>query len=95
MSKDAEIRKTLAKWLSKAKEIPAPPGPTERRGASAVSSAPVRASEPIRQLNLKVAESTYRRMKALAHRDRLSLVAMLDEMLELYEASRGKLSDQG
>ena len=72
----------LAKWLSKAREIPAPPEPTEKRG---------RSKKALRQLNMKVSDATYERMKALAYRDRLSLVALLDAMLDLYEKERGKL----
>jgi hypothetical protein len=90
MSADGEMKKSLAKWLTKAKAMPAPPAPTERR-RSVADVGSVRSHEPTRQLNLKVADSTYRRIKGLAYRDRLSLVAMLDEMLELYEGARGKL----
>jgi hypothetical protein len=83
--------KTLAKWLTKAKDLPAPPSPSERRGSVAERQGTARPSEPLRQLNLKIPASTYRRIKGLAYRDRLSLVAMLDEMLALYEKERGKL----
>jgi hypothetical protein len=88
----SEIERTLAKWLTKAKTMPAPPAPSERRGS--VPHEKVRANEPIRQLNLKIPESTYRRIKGLAHRDRRSLVAMLDEMLALYERAHGTLEER-
>jgi hypothetical protein len=91
MSADADVGKSLAKWLTKAKTIAAPPGPNERRGTSAPGEkAAARSREPIRQLNLKISESTYARIKGLAYRDRLSLVAMLDEMVSLYEKAHGK-----
>ena len=73
----------LAKWLSKAQAIPAPPEPTERRGRTS--------KKALRQLNMKVSDRAYERMKGLAYRDRLSLVALLDAMLDLYEKERGKL----
>jgi len=93
MSADREVEKSLAKWLTKAKTVPAPPGPTERRRSIAEAPETARAHEPLRQLNLKIPDSTYRRIKGLAYRDRLSLVAMLDEMLALYEQARGKLEE--
>ncbi len=94
MSDGGELEKSLAKWLTKAKAIPTPPGPTEQRGSGRPQAEVARLSEPIRQLNLKIPASMYRRIKGLAYRDRLSLVAMLDEMVELYEKSRGKLEEQ-
>ena len=93
MSGGGEVEKSLAKWLTKAKTIPAPPGPTEQRGSGQPQREVVRPSEPIRQLNLKIPASMYRRIKGLAYRDRLSLVAMVDEMVELYEKARGKLEE--
>ena len=71
--------------------MPAPPGPEERRGSAQSEKEAARSREPIRQLNLKISESTYRRIKGLAYRDRLSLVAMLDEMVGLYEKTHGNL----
>ena len=92
MTGDGEINKTLAKWLTKAKTMPAPPSPSERRASTAQSKS-ARAHEPTRQLNLKIPESSYLRIKGLAHRDRHSLVAMLDEMVGLYEKAHGKLDE--
>jgi hypothetical protein len=77
-------RNPLAKWLTKAKAIPAPPGPEERRGRTGPKGS-------LRQLNLKVSARTYARFKGLAYRDRLSGVALIDAMLELYEKERGPL----
>jgi hypothetical protein len=85
MSDDS--KNPLAKWLTKAKTIPAPPLPTERRGRTTAG----RKRQVFRQLNLKVSDSAYERIKGLAYRDRLSLVAMLDQMLDLYEKERGAL----
>ena len=76
-------RNPLAKWLTKARTIPTPPGPDERRGRAASGS--------LRQLNLKVSARTYARFKGLAYRDRLSGVALIDQMLDLYEKERGAL----
>jgi hypothetical protein len=78
-------RNPLAKWLTKAKDIPAPPTQSERRGR------PPGSKGSLRQLNLKVSASTYARFKGLAYRDRLSGVALIDLMLDLYEKERGAL----
>lgn len=78
-------RNPLAKWLTKAKTLPAPPSPDERRGRAAGEKG------SLRQLNLKVSARTYARFKGLAYRDRLSGVALIDEMLDLYEKERGAL----
>lgn len=93
MSGESELGKSLAKWLTKAKTMPAPPGPNERREMREQREGK-RSQEPIRQLNLKVSDRSYRRIKGLAYRDRLSLVRMLDEMLELYENKHGKLDSK-
>jgi hypothetical protein len=85
MSAD-DTRNPLAKWLTKAKAIPVPPAPTERRGRT-----PGARGTALRQLNLKVSANTYERFKGLAYRDRLSGVALIDEMLDLYEKERGAL----
>jgi hypothetical protein len=96
MSGDGEMKKSLTKWLTKAKTMPAPPEATEhRRHVPDGDVARTRTHEAIRQLNLKIPDSTYRKIKALAYRDRVSLVAMLDEMVELYEEARGKLEGGG
>ena len=76
----------LAKWLTKAKDIPAPPSFEEQRGREAGRKKTI-----FRQLNLKVSDRTYTRFKQLAHRDRFSGVAFMDELLDLYEKERGAL----
>jgi hypothetical protein len=82
----ADSKNPLAKWLTKAKAIPAPPAPTERRGRTGAAK-----GARLRQLNLKVSPDTYARFKSLAYRDRLSGVALIDQMLDLYEKERGAL----
>ena len=94
MSAEGEAKRSLTKWLTKARTLPAPPAATERRRSVPQESGGARSREAIRQLNLKVADSTYRRIKGLAHRDRRSLVAMLDEMLDLYEQAHGSLEEK-
>lgn len=92
MSRDNDVRKTLGGWLSKAKTIADPPNPDETTG---VLTQPERAAphrgEEIIQLNFKVSQSTKRRMKQLALRDNITLLTMLDRMLELYEREHGTL----
>ena len=90
MSKDAN--RSLGKWLLKAKDMPAPPKPTVAPGNLQIPELPApRLVEALQQLNLKIPNSTYRRIKALAHRDHTTLLAMLEEMLDLYEREHGSL----
>jgi len=92
MSKDADVGKSITKWLTKAKDMPDPPSAREARGNIARPDPPVaRASEPLKQLNLKISQGTYDRMYALKRRDRTTFLAMLDHMLDLYEKEHGKL----
>jgi hypothetical protein len=83
-----EGKNPLTKWLTKAKDIPAPPAASERRGR------PPGSKGSLRQLNLKVSGGTYARFKGLAYRDRLSGVALIDLMLDLYEKERGTLENK-
>jgi hypothetical protein len=92
MSRDDEVRKTLGGWLGKAKRIPEPPKPSETTGvldqAERLTS---RRGDELTQLNFKIAQSTKKRIKQLALRDNITLLVMLDRMLELYEREYGKL----
>ena len=45
------------------------------------------------QLNFKIPHSTKKRIKQLAVRDNITLLTMLDRMLELYEREHGKLAE--
>ena len=47
--------------------------------------------DALTQLNFKIPRSTKKRIKALALRDNVTLLVMLDRMLELYEREHGKL----
>jgi hypothetical protein len=92
MSKDGDVGKSITKWLTKAQSVPAPPSANEARGNIArPDPLPVSPSEPIKQLNLKIPQSTYDRMRQLKRRDRTTFLAMLEHMLDLYEREHGKL----
>ena len=85
--------KTLGRWLGKAKEIGEPPKPNEAMGTI---NRPERMSattggERLTQLNFKIPQSTKKRIKQLAVRDNITLLTMLDRMLDLYEREHGKL----
>jgi hypothetical protein len=92
MSKDGDVGKSITKWLTKAQTIPVPPTANETRGNIArPDPPPVLPGEPIKQLNLKIPQSTYERMRGLKRRDRTTFLAMLEHMLDLYEREHGKL----
>jgi hypothetical protein len=92
MSRDDDLRKTLGGWLGKAKKIADPPKSSEAMG---VLAQPERALSPrgdaLTQLNFKVSQGTKKRIKQLALRDNITMLVMLDRMLELYEREYGKL----
>ena len=93
MSRDDDVGKTLGKWLGKAKQIGEPPQPADTTGSL---KRPERgsgyASEgELSQLNFKIPLSLKKRIKQLALRDNITLLAMLDQMVELYEKEHGRL----
>ena len=92
MRRDDDVRKTLGGWLGKAKKIGEPPKPSEASGVLAQPERPPpHRRDELTQLNFKIAHSTKRRIKQLAVRDNITLLVMLDRMLELYEREYGKL----
>jgi hypothetical protein len=92
MSRDDDVLKTLGGWLGKAKKIADPPKPSEAAGVLAQPERPSpQRGDDLTQLNFKIPQSTKRRIKQLAVRDNITLLVMLDRMLELYEREYGKL----
>jgi hypothetical protein len=95
MSRDDEVSKTLGNWIGKAKKIGQPPQPGEARNTLSRPE-PARGygsgGDALTQLNFKIPASTKKRIKQLAIRDNITLLVMLDRMLELYEKEYGKLS---
>jgi hypothetical protein len=94
MSRDDEVSKTLGSWIGKAKKLGQPPQPAEA-GDTLSRPEPVRRrgdGDALTQLNFKISASTKKRIKQLAVRDNITLLVMLDRMLELYEKEYGKLS---
>ena len=93
MSRDDDVGKTLGTWLGKAKKIAEPPTPSETTGALDRAERPSsqRGDEELSQLNFKIPLSMKRRIKQLAVRDNVTLLTMLDQMVELYEREHGKL----
>jgi hypothetical protein len=94
MSREDEVGKTLGKWLGKAKQIGEPPRPADTTGtlmrAERVSS--YGDDEQLSQLNFKIPNGMKKRIKQLAVRDNITLLVMLERMVELYEKEHGKLS---
>jgi hypothetical protein len=92
MSREDDVSKTLGIWLGKAKKLAAPPQPSEAGDSlSRPESARLSGGGGVTQLNFKVSHSTKKRIKQLAVRDNITLLVMLDRMLELYEREYGKL----
>jgi hypothetical protein len=93
MTRENDVRKTLGTWLGKAKKLGEPPGPNEARNTLSRQEAGggLAAGDDLTQLNFKIPHSTKKRIKALALRDNITLLVMLDRMLALYEREYGKL----
>jgi len=92
MSRDDDVGKTLGTWLGKAKKIGQPPQPSEARDTlSRPETVRGHGGDGLVQLNFKISHGTKKRIKQLAVRDNITLLTMLDRMLELYEKEYGKL----
>ena len=94
MSRDDEVSKTLGTWLGKAKKVGHPPPPSETTGSLGrpEQTRGFGAEEGLTQLNFKIPASMKKHIKQLAVRDNITLLTMLNRMLELYEKEHGKLS---
>ena len=92
MSRDDDVGKMLGSWLGKAKKIGQPPQASEVKDTLTRPETVHRGSgDGLTQLNFKISRSTKKRIKQLAVRDNITLLVMLDRMLELYEREYGKL----
>ena len=93
MSRDDDVSKTLGTWLGKAKKVGHPPAPSEITGnlGRPEQARGVGGEENLTQLNFKIPASMKTHIKQLAARDNITLLTMLDRMLELYEKEHGKL----
>jgi hypothetical protein len=91
--RDDDVGKMLGNWLGKAKQIE-PPQPSEVPG-SLNRAEQVRGHSSgegaLSQLNFKIPNRLKKRIKQLAVRDNITLLAMLAHMVELYEKEHGKL----
>ena len=94
MSPDDDVGKTLGTWLGKAKKIAEPPAASETKGHL---QQPERTlthrgrEDQLVQLNFKIPARMKKHIKQLAVRDNITLLVMLDHMVELYEKEHGKL----
>jgi len=94
MSSGDDIGKTLGTWLGKAKKIAEPPAASETKGhLQQPEPAPSHRGreDQLVQLNFKIPARRKKHIKQLAVRDNITLLTMLDEMVELYEKAHGKL----
>ena len=94
MSANNEVGKTLGSWLGKAKKIAEPPQPSESKGSLSQPERMLsgqRGEGALTQINFKIPATMKKRIKQLAVRDNVTLLAMLHHMVELYEAEHGTL----
>jgi hypothetical protein len=92
--RDDDVGKMLGSWLGKAKQIAKPPQPSEVPGSLNRAERTVEhhgGDEALSQLNFKIPVRLKKRIKQLAVRDNITLLAMLAHMVELYEKEHGKL----
>jgi hypothetical protein len=95
MTRRDNIAKTLGPWLGKARAIGEPPQPAEAAGTiNRLERVSAASGERPTQLNFKISQSTKKRIKQLAVRDNITLLTMLDRMLDLYEREHGKLGSK-
>ena len=96
MSRDDDVGKTLGTLARQGQEDR--PAAAAERGDEIRSTGPssarvTRGDDGLTQLNFKIPHSTKKRIKQLAVRDNITLLIMLDRMLELYEKEHGKLGE--
>lgn len=94
MSGKEDIGKVLGPWLGKAKQFADPPQLSEARDSlKRLETIPGYGGgeDGLTQLNFKIPQSMKKRIKQLAVRDNITLLTMLDRMVELYEREYGKL----
>lgn len=84
MNRD-DVGKSLDAWVGKGSSVgkPFPAG-----------EVPAAAADDMAQLNFKVPQSMKRRIKQLAARDSITLLAMLYHMVDLYESKHGALGSR-
>jgi hypothetical protein len=92
MSSKNDISRSLGSWLGKANKVGEPPPPGAARDTlSRPETVRGVGADGLVQLNFKIAPATKKRVKQLAVRDNITLLAMFDRMLGLYEREYGKL----
>ena len=92
--RDDDVGKMLGGWLGKARQIATPPQPSEVPGSlnrAEQARAHSGGDEALSQLNFKIPNRLKKRIKQLAVRDNVTLLAMLAHMVELYEKEHGRL----
>lgn len=93
MSRD-DVGKVLGAWVGKGSKVSSPlPAGDAVRGLKRTDQAPV-VDDVLAQLNFKVPQSMKSRIKQLAARDSITLLAMLYHMVDLYESEHGDLSSK-
>jgi len=97
MNRD-DVGKVLGAWVGKggrvsAEQIPLRTGDVGRN-LSPITRTGATGGDDLAQLNFKVPQSMKSRIKQLAARDSITLLAMLYHMVDLYESEHGSLNSK-
>jgi hypothetical protein len=94
MNRD-DVGKNLGAWVGKGGNVSKPfPAVDAGRNLNRTGEVPVAAADDMAQLNFKVPQSMKSRIKQLAARDSITLLAMLYHMVDLYESKHGGLGSR-
>lgn len=94
MSRD-DVGKVLGAWVGKGSNVSNPlQSGNATRTSNGIDPIPMAAADDMAQLNFKVPRSMKRRIKQLAARDSITLLAMLYHMVDLYEREHGGLNSR-
>jgi hypothetical protein len=97
MNRD-DVGKVLGAWVGKASKVSAEVDPLRAgdvgRNVSPINRTAATMGDDMAQLNFKVPQSMKSRIKQLAARDSITLLAMLYHMVDLYESEHGGLNSK-
>lgn len=97
MSRD-DVGKVLGAWVGKGSNVSAEHNPLRTgdvgRNLSPINRTGAAVGDDLAQLNFKVPQCMKSRIKQLAARDSITLLAMLYHMVDLYESEHGSLNSK-
>lgn len=93
-----DVGKVLGAWVGKGSKVSAKQNPLRTgdvgRNLSPINRTGAAVGDDLAQLNFKVPQSMKSRIKQLAARDSITLLAMLYHMVDLYESEHGSLNSK-